>query len=125
MLESRLIVEGGRKIEGEIRVQEQKTARFRCLPPRFCSGGTSVIHNCPALSDAYAACRILSSLGCKCKREQHSVIVDSSDADGFAVSDGLMREMRSSIVFLGAILGRTKRCRLSFPGRLRAWPQTY
>ena len=89
MLESRLIVEGGRKIEGEIRVQGAKNSSLPLLAASFLSGGTSVIHNCPALSDAYAACRILSSLGCKCKREQHSVIVDSSDADGFAVSDGL------------------------------------
>lgn len=123
MLESRLIVEGGRKIEGEIRVQGAKNSSLPLLAASFLSGGTSVIHNCPALSDAYAACRILSSLGCKCKREQHSVIVDSSDADGFAVSDGLMREMRSSIVFLGAILGRTKRCRLSFPGGCELGPR--
>ena len=47
----------------------------------------------------------------------------SSSAGGFTVSDGLMREMRSSIVFLGAILGRNKRCRLSFPGGCELGPR--
>ena len=123
MLESKLIIEGGRRIEGEIKVQGAKNSSLPLLAASFLSGGTSVIHNCPALSDAFAACRILSSLGCKCRREGGSVTVDSSTADGFSVSDGLMREMRSSIVFLGAILGRSKRCRLSFPGGCELGPR--
>lgn len=123
MLESRLIIEGGRKIEGELNVHGAKNSALPVLAATFLSGGTSVIHNCPSLSDAYAACRILSSLGCKCKREGSVVTVDARNAEGNSVSDGLMREMRSSIVFLGAILGRTGRCRLSFPGGCELGPR--
>lgn len=123
MLEARLIIEGGKRIEGEIEVHGAKNSSLPVLAAAFLCNGTSVIHNCPALSDSYAATRILSSLGCKCKREGKSVIVDSSSADGYTVSDCLMREMRSSIVFLGAILGRTGRCRLSFPGGCELGPR--
>lgn len=123
MLESKLIIEGGRRIEGEIKVQGAKNSSLPLLAAAVLSCGTSVIHNCPALSDAFAACRILGSLGCKCTREGDTVVVDSSSAGGFTVSDGLMREMRSSIVFLGAILGRNKRCRLSFPGGCELGPR--
>ncbi len=123
MLEARLIIEGGKRIEGEIQVHGAKNSSLPVLAAAFLCGGTSVIHNCPALSDSYAATRILGSLGCKCKREGGSVIVDSSNADGCTVSDCLMREMRSSIVFLGAILGRTGRCRLSFPGGCELGPR--
>lgn len=123
MLESRLIIEGGRKIEGEISVHGAKNSSLPVLAASFLCSGTSVIHNCPALSDAYAACRILSSLGCKCRREGETVTVEATDAGGCSVSDGLMREMRSSIVFLGAILGRTGKCRLSFPGGCELGPR--
>ncbi len=123
MLEARLIIEGGKRIEGEIQVHGAKNSSLPVLAAAFLCDGTSVIHNCPALSDSYAATRILGSLGCKCKREGGSVIVDSSNADGCTVSDCLMREMRSSIVFLGAILGRTGRCRLSFPGGCELGPR--
>ena len=34
-----------------------------------------------------------------------------------------MREMRSSIVFLGAILGRLGKCKLSFPGGCELGPR--
>lgn len=123
MLESRLIIEGGRKIEGEIKVQGAKNSSLPVLAATYLTDDTSVIHNCPTLSDGYAALRILGSLGAKCKRDGGTVIVDTSDCDGFAVSDSLMREMRSSIVFLGAILGRTGRCRLSFPGGCELGPR--
>lgn len=121
--QSTLIIEGGKRIEGEIRVQGAKNSSLPVLAAALLSKETSVIHNCPALSDTFAACRILSSLGAKCRREQDTVIVDASAAEGFTVSDGLMRRMRSSIVFLGAILGRTGRCRLSFPGGCELGPR--
>lgn len=121
--QSTLIIEGGKRIEGEIKVQGAKNSSLPVLAAALLSGETSVIHNCPALSDTFAACRILSSLGAKCRREQSTVVVDSSLAEGFTVSDSLMRQMRSSIVFLGAILGRTGRCRLSFPGGCELGPR--
>ena len=68
------------------------------------------------LSDVDAALKILVELGCKVKREEHTVCVDSSGVNGFEISDSLMREMRSSVIFLGAILGRTGKAVLSTPG---------
>lgn len=121
--QSLLIIEGGNRIEGEIKVQGAKNSSLPVLAAAFLCGAESTIHNCPALSDTYAACRILSSLGCKCTREGGSVTVDSTSAEGYTVSEALMREMRSSIVFLGAVLGRTGRCRLSFPGGCELGPR--
>ena len=118
-----LVIEGGRRLEGEIKVQGAKNSSLPVLAAAYLCGGESVIHNSPALSDCYAACRILSSLGCRCKREGSTVIVDSGGTEGFSVSESLMSKMRSSIVFLGAILGRTGRCRLSFPGGCELGPR--
>ncbi len=121
--QSLLVIEGGKRIEGEIKVQGAKNSSLPVLAASFLCGEASIIHNCPALSDTFAACRILSSLGCRCSREKLGVTVDSAPAEGCTVSESLMREMRSSIVFLGAILGRTGRCRLSFPGGCELGPR--
>lgn len=120
---SSLIIEGGKRIEGEIRVQGAKNSSLPVLAAALLSGEISIIHNCPALSDTFAACRILSSLGAKCQRVNSTVTVDAFGAEGFSVSDSLMRQMRSSIVFLGAILGKNGRCRLSFPGGCELGPR--
>ncbi len=112
----KIVIEGGKKITGEIAVHGAKNSALPLLAATILSGEKTVLHNCPKLSDAFAACRILSYLGCKCERENSDVMVDTSGLKHFEVPDELMREMRSSIVFLGAILGRIGKCRLSFPG---------
>ena len=112
----RLIINGGKRLEGELRVQGAKNSALPLLSAAVLAHGESVFHNCPQLSDADAACRILTKLGCKCQRTADTVIVDATNVVGYEIPDNLMREMRGSIVFLGSILGRTGRCRLTFPG---------
>lgn len=123
MTESRLYIEGGRKICGEIGVHGAKNSVLPVLAGALLSGGVCRIHNCPELSDVYASCRILRSLGCRCGREGDVLEVDARSISDYEISEGLMREMRSSIVFLGAILGRLRRCRLSFPGGCELGPR--
>lgn len=107
---------GGRRLEGEISVHGAKNSALPLLSACVLAHGETIIHNCPELTDVDAACRILSTLGCRCRRNSGTVCVDAANVTGTEIPDNLMREMRSSIVFLGAVLGKTGRCRLSFPG---------
>lgn len=112
----KLVINGGRRLEGEIQVHGAKNSALPLLAATILAHGECILHNCPMLTDVDAACRILSCLGCRCSRNGSTVCVDSSNVCGNEIPDNLMREMRSSIVFLGAVLGRTRRCRLTFPG---------
>jgi UDP-N-acetylglucosamine 1-carboxyvinyltransferase len=116
-------IQGGGRLKGELSVQGAKNSILPLLSATVLCQGESVLHNCPNLSDADAACRILNCLGCKCKREGNTVTVNSEEVINTDVPKDLMREMRSSIVFLGAILGRTKQCRLTFPGGCELGPR--
>lgn len=113
---NKIIINGGRKLNGEITVQGAKNSVLPILVATLLVDGISVIHNCPMLSDVEATIKILKYLGCKVNREGHTVIVDSGNITKNDVPDNLMREMRSSIVFLGGILGRTGSAKLSTPG---------
>lgn len=119
----RLKIEGNKRINGEIKVQGAKNSALPLLAACVLPNGEVTLHNCPKLADVLASCRILSCLGCKCKVEGNTVIVNSSEVSSSFVPDGLMREMRSSIVFMGAILGKTKKCSLSFPGGCELGPR--
>ena len=119
----RLRIEGEKRINGEISVQGAKNSALPLLSACVLSKGEVTLHNCPRLSDVFAACRILSCLGCSCSFEGNTVTVNSSCISKSYVPDGLMREMRSSIVFLGAILGRLGKCSLSFPGGCELGPR--
>lgn len=112
----RIIIRGGKRLYGEIDVQGSKNSSLPILAATVLVKGVSVIHNCPDLSDVRAAVKILEHLGCMVKRENNTLTVDSSEISCYNIPDCLMREMRSSIVFLGSVLGRTGKAVLSSPG---------
>lgn len=121
--QQRIVINGGKRLEGEIPVQGAKNSALPLLAATVLCGGESVLHNCPHLSDCDAACRILECVGCRCRREKNTVTVDSSVITGTEVPTQLMREMRSSIIFLGSVLSRCHSCRLSFPGGCELGPR--
>ena len=121
--EKRLLIEGGRRLDGELRLQGAKNSALPILTAAFLTGGVSEIHNCPDLTDVDAAIRILRHLGCRVSRQEGVVTVDATQAADATVPDELMREMRSSIVFLGAILARCGSARVCFPGGCELGPR--
>ena len=113
---AKLIIEGGRRLEGEIAVHGAKNSALPVLAATLLARGTSEISNCPQLSDVAASVEILRRLGCVVERSQGVVTVDSTGLCRSDIPDTLMREMRSSIVFLGALVARTREAHMSFPG---------
>lgn len=112
----KLIINGGRKLGGCIDLQGSKNSILPILAATLLTGKTSILHNCPRLSDVDAAIKILLHIGCKVRCEGHTLIVDSSTASGCEIPESLMREMRSSIIFLGALLARFGKALLTAPG---------
>ena len=100
---------------GEIDLQGAKNAALPIMAGALLCK-KSEIHNCPELTDVIAAQNILDYLGCETKRENGVLTVVSTDDCVCDIPDELMGEMRSSIVFLGAIISKCKKARLSFPG---------
>ncbi|MBR1740034.1 MAG: UDP-N-acetylglucosamine 1-carboxyvinyltransferase [Ruminococcus sp.] len=118
----RLRIKGTGRVGGEIKVQGAKNSALPLMAACLLPEGGAVIKNCPRLSDVYAACRIISGLGCRCSFEENTVSV-SGELTGCSICEELMREMRGSVVFLGAVLGKTGECRLSFPGGCELGPR--
>lgn len=121
----RLFIKGGERLRGEVSVHGAKNSSLPILAATLLSGGETVLHNCPKLSDVDAAIEILLHLGCRVKREAGTgtVIVNSDSANVSAIPQKLMHEMRSSIVFLGAIISRMGQAALSFPGGCELGPR--
>lgn len=112
----KLVVNGKRKLTGEIIVQGSKNSTLPIIAATVLCEGEVVLHNCPELSDVTAAVNILEHLGCKIRKEKNTLIINSSAVSVSEISETLMHEMRSSIVFLGALLARTGKAVLSTPG---------
>lgn len=120
---SKLHINGGKRLCGEISVHGAKNSVLPILAATLLCRGNCVIHNCPHLSDVDASVRILEHLGCDCNREGDTLIVNTEALSRFDIPDDLMQEMRSSIVWLGAIAGRMGKVRLSSPGGCELGPR--
>ncbi len=112
----KIIVCGQNPLRGTVRVQGAKNAALPILAACVLVSGVSTIENCPDLSDVRAAVAILKRLGCAVKRSGHTLTVDSRFVSCYTIPNELMREMRSSIVFLGSVLARTGKAVLCAPG---------
>ena len=112
----KIIIDGGERLCGEIRVQGAKNAVLPILAAAVLSDGESVLENCPCLRDVDKTELILERLGCRVRREGDTVTVDTRGMCGCGIREDLMREMRSSIVFLGAIVARCGEAVVSMPG---------
>lgn len=113
---SAFVINGGRRLNGSLSVQGAKNSVLPILAATLLVDGKCVIHNCPALSDTDCTIRILKELGCRVVRSGSTVTVENTSDDIFEIPETLMREMRSSVVFLGAILGKCGKAVISTPG---------
>lgn len=120
---SKLEITGGKRLRGIIDMHGAKNAVLPILAATILTKGISVIHNCPKLKDVNVTVDILKYLGASVKREDHTLIVDSSGELRCGIPEDLMHELRSSIVFMGAILARCKKAKISSPGGCELGPR--
>ena len=118
-----IYIRGGRRLEGEIPIHGAKNSALPLLAATLLARGVSEIHNCPHLSDVEASMSILRLLGCRVERQENTVTVDASVVCCDSIPDELMREMRSSIVFLGAVVARCGQANLTYPGGCELGPR--
>ena len=112
----KLVIDGGNKISGEIGVQGAKNAVLPILAATVMADGVCTLKNCPYLRDVDKTDLVLERLGCRVHRAGNTVTVDTRGMCDCKICEDLMREMRSSIIFLGAIISRCKRAVVSMPG---------
>ena len=121
---SHLNIKGGCRLEGETDIQGAKNSVLPILAATLLTADEVELRGCPRLRDVDASVHILGDLGCKTRWEgENTLLVDTRGLDGFTISDRLCREMRSSAIFLGAVLARQGRAELSYPGGCEVGPR--
>jgi len=113
---SKLVIQGGNPLLGEIAVQGAKNSVLPILAATVLADSECVIHNCPRLRDVDKTDLVLKRLGCRVNREGNTVTINPSNFCACQIQEDLMREMRSSIIFLGAIISRCSHAIVSMPG---------
>lgn len=112
----RFVINGGNRIEGEIKVDGAKNSVLPILAATIINGGESIVHNVPDLKDVETLSGVLKSIGCKCFYENNTMVVKSDNVVDTNIPEKPVREMRSSIILLGAMIARTGQAKISYPG---------
>lgn len=75
----------------------------------------------PNIHDTQMMFEILKQLGGKVTKKSNKVIIDTSNINKFEIPEELMRQMRSSVIFAGALVGTHGKALFSYPGDCDIW----
>ena len=113
---SKIVIEGGYSLSGEIRVGGAKNSAVALIPASILCRDEVILDNVPNISDIFALEDILKSLGCDVNYHNHCLRVDSSQMVNAVIPCDLSSKLRASYYFMGALLGKYKRVKMCFPG---------
>jgi UDP-N-acetylglucosamine 1-carboxyvinyltransferase len=112
----KILVQGGRRLCGEVRVSGAKNAALPILAAALLCDGTNTFTHVPDLRDIRSTIDLLTHLGVRCQMEGHTVRVDGGGLNNHEAPYDLVRKMRASILVLGPLVARLKKARVSLPG---------
>ncbi len=111
-----IIIEGHKKLTGEIRVGGAKNSAVALIPAALLSDGIVTIDNVPDVADIISLIDILKYLGVKVTREQQTMTIDSRNLINREIPKEISSKLRASYYFMPALLGKTGRVDMYFPG---------
>jgi UDP-N-acetylglucosamine 1-carboxyvinyltransferase len=113
----KLLIEGGRTLDGELRISGAKNAALPILAAALLAEEPVTLSNLPHLHDVTTMIGLLGCMGVNLTvDEKLNVEVDASTITEFAAPYELVKTMRASILVLGPLLARFGRAHVSFPG---------
>ena len=111
------IIRGGNKLHGEVTISGAKNAAVAILPAAILSDEPCIIENVPTISDIDITIKILLAMGAEVAMVNKSTLrIDPRRIHTPCVEYDLAKNMRASYYFLGALLGKIGRARVSMPG---------
>ena len=111
------IIRGGNKLQGEVSISGAKNAAVAILPAVILSDEPCIIENVPNISDIDITIKILLSMGAEVTMLNKSTLrIDPTRVHTPCVEYDLAKNMRASYYFLGSLLGKVGKARVSMPG---------
>ncbi|OUL10358.1 UDP-N-acetylglucosamine 1-carboxyvinyltransferase [Trichococcus shcherbakoviae] len=115
----KIIVRGGNRLEGTVKVEGAKNAVLPILAATLlASEGQSVLTNVPILSDVFTMNNVLKHLnvGVEFQENNNTILADASNDINFEAPFAYVSKMRASIVVMGPLLARLGHARIALPG---------
>jgi UDP-N-acetylglucosamine 1-carboxyvinyltransferase len=113
----KLLISGGRRLQGELTVSGAKNAALPILCASLLTADTVTLHNVPELRDIGTTLKLLSLMGVASEKHgDETVTLNATNVDKLEAPYELVKTMRASILVLGPLLARFGEARVSLPG---------
>jgi len=112
----KLLITGGRRLEGEIAISGAKNAALPILCAALLTSEPVTITNVPNLNDVRTLLQLLGTMGVKTRHEGDTVHLDASTITDPTASYELVKTMRASVLVLGPLTARLGEAKVSLPG---------
>lgn len=113
----RLIITGGKKLRGTVRVSGSKNAVLPLLSATLlCKKGTTTLTNVPNISDVHTMLSLMEYLGAQTTFQDGKVTVNASKLQNKKLPHELVKKLRASILLLAPLYARFGKVELDFPG---------
>lgn len=113
----KIIVRGGKRLNGTVRVEGAKNAVLPIIAAALlASDGKNVLSEVPVLSDVYTINEVLRHLNAEVVFENNKVTIDASKELNIEAPFEYVRKMRASVQVMGPLLARNGRARIALPG---------
>lgn len=113
---TKIKIEGGHELTGEIQVSGAKNSAVALIPAAILCDEEVKITNVPNISDVNSLEEILNYLNAKIIREENEVTIDSSHIINKEIPEEMSQKLRASYYFMSSLLGKYKHVEMYFPG---------
>jgi UDP-N-acetylglucosamine 1-carboxyvinyltransferase len=113
---SQYIINGGKKLSGEIKIVGAKNAALKIIAASLLSKDKCIIKNAPNIEDVSRLIEILKDIGAKVNFSKSTITIDPSGINSSNPNPELIERLRSSIMIAGPLLARFGEVTLTHPG---------
>lgn len=109
-------IRGGNALFGETKIQGSKNAVLPVMAAALLIEDITVLENCPRISDVCHMQKLLEKTGCRISRAGRTLLIDARNVSKDRMVGESVTGMRSSLMLLGAMLGRLGEASMEYPG---------
>jgi UDP-N-acetylglucosamine 1-carboxyvinyltransferase len=112
----KFIIEGGKKLEGRVRISGSKNAALPVLVSSLLADGWSTYHNIPDLADIRTIKKLLANHGAQMEGQGETLRINGGNIANCEAPYDLVSTMRASVLVLGPLVARMGQAKVSLPG---------
>ena len=125
-MEEVIQIEGGHRLNGEVRISGAKNAVVALMPAAILGNGVVTIHGVPDIEDVKSLETLLKELGVTViKNTRDSYVLDTSTMKNTTLEHRAVSKLRASYYFMGSLLGKYGYCKIKMPGGCDLGPRPF